>query len=158
MDLTETSVRNALANDKNLIWLPFDLSKPESLDITQGQVLLTYRWDYTSKPVDLVTNGGYASYNAVRVLFANPGVKTVAVKVRSQYADNLGNTVIEPSTTIVIRRTTADRVNWDGLGVLVLQDNKPMFCAADQWFIHPLLYDALKDKGCLAQSQGSRVS
>lgn len=155
--LTDATVKNALAGDKTQVWLPFDMSKPESLDVTAGQVLLSYLWDYTSKPLDWMTSGGYAAYNASRVLFANPRVQTVAVKLRSHYADNLGNTIIEPSTTIVIRRPTADRIDWDGLGVLVLNDNKRIFCAADQWFIHPLLYDMVNEKGCLGQAQKTRV-
>jgi hypothetical protein len=156
LDLTELSVKNVLTSSK-LIWLPFDLGRPESIEIAGGQILLTYMWDYSANQTDLVTNGGYAAYNASRTLFANRRVTTVAVKLRSHYADKLGNRIIEPSTTIVMRRSTADRADWDGLGVLVLKDNKRMFCAGDQWFIHPLIYDLLKDKGCLGSSQATRV-
>jgi hypothetical protein len=59
--------------------------------------------------------------------------------------------------TILLRRATADRADWDGLGVLVLKDTKRMYCAADTWFIHPLLYDLLQDKGCLRDVQRARV-
>ncbi len=154
--VTDESVRAALSQRNSLLYFPFGLEHPESIEISDGgDVRLSYAWD-SEKLTDFVTYGAHAAYDAFRLLFANPRIGIVGVELRSHYLDRLGNVVVEPSTIIAMKRTTADQTNWDGLRVLVLKDNKRMFCSADAWFIHPLAYDALKDKGCLLQAQSTR--
>lgn len=50
-----------------------------------------------------------------------------------------------------VRRATGEKFQYDGLKSLASDDNKLFFCGADNYQIHPSVYAALKDKGCLAR-------
>jgi len=98
---------------------------------------------------DFLTVAGESTLIAMAKLFANPDVDRVKISAMAELTDALGNKSTEFLTTATINRATADEINWQGFADRQLLDNKHIFCFADAYIIRSLIYDKLKDKGCL---------
>ena len=98
---------------------------------------------------DFLTVAGESTLIAMAKLFANPDVDRVKVSAMAELIDAFGNKSTDFLTTATINRTTADQINWQGFADRQLRDNKHIFCFADAFIIRPLIYNELRDKGCL---------
>lgn len=155
-----TSRANDLSDKGSWVYVPFLLTRPDSVTVGSdtGVIFLSYHYNISSKESEVVTYGAGAAFNASRALFANPRVQTVTVEIRSDFVDQLGNTLAKRSSMITLKRSTANKIDWNGLRKMVLADNKHLYCAADGWYLHGIVYDELKDRGCLMNAQGKRLS
>ena len=104
---------------------------------------------------DMLTVAGGSTVCAMAKLFANPGVERVKVSAMADLTDQYGNESTEFVTTATINRATVNMINWEGLANRQLLDNKHIFCIADEFVIRPVIYNKLKDKGCLPGPSGS---
>lgn len=166
-EVTEASVKAALpdttsrANDiaGPFIFVPFKIPAPASLVVNKetGTVWLSYPFNIDARESEIVTYGSRAAFNASRALFANPAVQLVTVELESDFVDRFGATASRRSSLITVDRHTADRIDWDGMRSLILRDNKSFYCASNLWYLHQIVYESLKDLGCLLNSQKTRL-
>jgi len=120
-------------------------------DAESPRLVIGFKPGTVLSETDFLTVAGASSVDAAALLFENPGVGSVLIEGLADMTDAYGNTTEEIVTRVWLSRATAQKINWDGLRDLQLQDNKHVFCIADDRFIDPTIYAKLKDKGCLVR-------
>lgn len=94
-----------------------------------------------------------ASHNAIvasRAIWTTyPEAQAIQVVVLNELTDQFGAKKVEQITYIQVNRATGEMFQYDGLKSRVISDNKLMFCNADKYQIHPVVYTRIQDKGCL---------
>jgi len=156
--ITQANVKYALGHAPKKLLCSLALSKPMKVVVNDGtgSVDLTYKTTDSdvchgsNGEVDQLWIGSATTYGAERAMFQNPRVQQVSVTVLGDWVDQYGKVTSEPSTVSVLGRATVDsRIGWNGLADRVEADNKIMFCASDQRYIHPAIIAKLGDLGCL---------
>lgn len=99
---------------------------------------------------DVLTIAGHSAIVANRAIWSTyPEVKRLKVNVWSEFTLPTGQKQNLVAGGITVVRSTASLYAYDGLKDRELLDNKSFFCVADGYVIHPSVYTALGDKGCL---------
>lgn len=131
--LTEESVRAALADPARELWCADDPGKPTSVLVFPdvGSVTVTYHaegfWDEDA----LVCEASHNAYAAARTLFANPLVQEVDVKTTAELTDAYGKSSTQQVLgSWIDRATVAEKVDWDGLGDRLEDNDELWFCIA----------------------------
>jgi len=118
-------------------------------DAESPRVVVGFKPGTVLSETDFLTVAGASSVDAAALLFENPAVGSVLIEALADMTDAYGNKSEDILTRVWLSRATAEKISWDGLRDLQLLDNKHIFCIADDHFIHPTIYQKLKDKGCL---------
>lgn len=152
--VTEETVRKALDDLDDL-----GLGRPDInsdnvtflsvIDAEGFVVAIEFRPGEALSETDFLTIAGESTLVAMAKLFGNPQVQRVKVSAMADLVDAFGNESMQVVTTATINRATANRINWQGLASRQSSDNKHVFCIADEYAIRPVVYNELKDKGCL---------
>lgn len=128
----------------------------EDMDVeipTPGSVIINVRPSSFATEGDYLTVASHSALVASRAIWTTyPEVQTVTLNVMGQFTSN---TTGQRSTLVAVQstvsRATAAPFDYDGLKSVVLGDNKRFLCNSTRYTIHPSIYAALGDKGCLAQ-------
>ena len=155
--VTEATVREALDDLDNLGLVRPDidpnnvtfLSVIGDVDGEGYIVAIDFKPGTVLSETDFLTVAGESTLIAMAKLFANPDVDRVKMSAMADLIDALGNESTDFLTTATINRATADQINWQGFADRQLLDNKHIFCFADAFIIRPLIYNELRDTGCL---------
>lgn len=152
--VTEETVRRALDDLDDLGLLRTDIN-PKNVtflsvvDFEGLLVAIEFKPSGALSETDFLTIAGESTLVAMAKLFGNPLVQRVKISAMADVVDAFGNESTEFLTTATVNRATADQINWEGLASRQLSDNKHIFCIADEYVIRPLIYNKLKDTGCL---------
>ena len=104
-----------------------------------------------------LTVAGASAIVASRAVWTTyPSVSEISLLLWTDFTDQNGNTKKEIAALLSVTRPTAEKFDYDGLKGRALSDNKLFFCTVDRYRLHPAVYNALGNKGCLAQWGASK--
>lgn len=145
-EVTVDSVKSALSGKATIDPIPADSSFKNN--ITDIQVLnygnegkksvsVYYKsgavWDET----DMVKRSGGTAILISNILFQNPRVEQVAVFAQTDMTDQYGNKKTETGIKNVLKRDTADKIDWKGLADRHISDPGNIYRLAENYYIHP---------------------
>ncbi len=126
-------------DDMELLWVP-----------EEGIVNIDLHPDLLSEG-DALTVAGASAIVANRAFWTTyPDVQTIVVQVWTEFTSQTGQSSDQIAAGTTVTRATAERFDYDGLKSRAT-DNKNFFCVATEYQLHPAVYAALDDKGCLTQ-------
>ncbi|MDO8617155.1 MAG: hypothetical protein Q7T33_15705 [Dehalococcoidia bacterium] len=132
----------ASADDLNVQWLP-ELGGLVKIEMNPETVLTEG---------DSLTITAHSALVASKAIWTTyPEVQQIEVTMLGDFIDQFGVSSTKVAASITVLRPTGEKFQYDGLKDLVYLDNKHLFCVADHYQIHLAIYQALGDKGCLAE-------
>jgi hypothetical protein len=122
--------------------------EPSAVQVNGGIVTVRYKptvWDENS----LVQKAGDEGLATARALFDHPGVEAVRTEMAADFTDQYGKSAEQVAIWSLIRRATADKIDWDGLKRRVTLDGSDWMCIADMKGTHPGVLRKVETKRCL---------
>jgi pyruvate/2-oxoglutarate dehydrogenase complex dihydrolipoamide acyltransferase (E2) component len=121
---------------------------PSAVQVNGDIVTVRYKptvWDENS----LVQKAGDQGLATARALFDHPAVEAVRTEMAADFTDQYGKSAEEVAIWSLMRRATADKIDWDGLKSRVRADGSDWMCIADSKGTHPAVLRKVETKRCL---------
>lgn len=146
--ITEEAVIAQLADSPRKLYCAdrLALSEPEAVEITGGDIRLTYHQDEAWDNDARICTASHTAYSSSRSLLLNPEVTSVRVDMTADLTDALGNERRDVILASTVSRALADEIGWDGLGDRLESDDEWWFCIAEA----PVIVGAVAGDGGLA--------
>ncbi|NLT20944.1 MAG: hypothetical protein GXY16_08095, partial [Syntrophomonadaceae bacterium] len=151
-DITEDTIKAALAGKTDVMPIPIDndfpksITKIEILDIGNGKenVWIYYTMGSVWDETDLVKKAGGTAIFAGSILYKNPNVEDVAIFAQGDFTDQYGKSNVSTAVKIVIKNPMNEQVDWKGLADLHVTDPGNIYRIVDNYSIHPGVFSELK--------------
>lgn len=130
-------------------------ASPKSIEVRwhEDRGLIEYRWrDTPLNEGDAITIAGHTLLVAAAALADLPtdAVQAVQVTLVTEFINQqTGQKSYEPAVRAVVTRETLAKWDLKGQRELAYGDNKRPLCNATSYAVHPAIWRALKDPGCL---------
>lgn len=123
--------------------------QPRSVQVNGGLITVRYKPDSVWDENSMVQHAGEDGMNTARALFNNPAVQAVRTEMLADFTDQYGNSAEEIAVWSMMRRETADKVNWDGIKSRVQADGSDWLCISDSRGAHPGVRARVETQHCL---------
>lgn len=107
---------------------------------------VTYAMPEAVNEDDAIYRMARDSVKVMEKLFAHPGVSEVGVWAEGTFTDQYGKETTNTVARVVWSRAMAEKVEWKNFANMIVTEPKRAFLLGEHYWIHPSVYNGLKDR------------